>query len=75
MRNKVVFLVIIFLLLLGIVFANSYVQALSRQERLMNCNNCEYNENCEVYYKNNNCIKRNNTCLQRNNNCRRNCSK
>lgn len=75
MRNKVIIFFVIFLLLLGIIFANSYVQALSHQERFINCNNCEYNENCPIHDKHTNCIKPNNQCFQKKYNCKRSCVK
>lgn len=66
MKNKLIFSLIIFIVgLLSVVFVNSYVQALSKQEILEV--NCRQNENC---VQNNNC-RQNENCPQ-NNNCEQN---
>lgn len=80
-KKFVIYSATFILLLLSIVFANSYVQALSRerksQEMMSNCYNyCEQNENCRIYTQNNDdveqSINQNYYCSQENNNCRRN---
>ena len=73
MKKKVIISFSIFILLLIGLFANSYVQALSREERITNGNKCEPYENCPVYYQNNHCMEQNNECLQRNYNNGRHC--
>lgn len=71
MKKKIICSVIIFIIiLLSIVFVNSYAQALSRGERATDCYNnnynCEQNGKCQRYQQNKNCITRNNHCQQRN---------
>lgn len=72
MKKKILFSFIIFvLLLLSVVFANSYMQ-----ERINNCNNnCIQNENCQYYNENEQCINQRNQCIQQNYNCRKDCNR
>lgn len=83
MKNKVIISSVIFiLLLLGIVFANSYVQALSREEKILDnqaenttvnySNIREKTVNCYNYCEQNeNCpiYQENGYCTTRNNHC------
>lgn len=80
MKNKVILAIIVFIILiLGIIFGNSYVQALSRKERLQvnrekgmntNCYNyCEQYDNCPIYQQNGNCQRRNNQYSHENYHC------
>lgn len=86
MKKKLIFSIIIFtLLIVGIIYANSYVQALSRREINnkgeiykdreginINCYNyCEPYEECPVYQQNGNCTRRNSQSSQRNYHCNR----
>jgi len=77
MKNKVIISCIIFiLLLLGIVFANSYVQALTQEQNNKIIEEANYNcprieekaINCYNY-----CEQNDRHCIRRNNHCRRDC--
>ena len=84
-RKIIVSIVIVALVLIGMVCANSYAQAFYKQERMINYNNvCQQNENCPVYQQNescpiyqqnDNCIQQNNQFLQQNNNYMGNCGR
>ncbi len=85
MKNKALFCFIAFvvLLLLGIVFVNSYVQAISRQEKQelrreilnkeMQNNNIIREQTNDIYINyNNNCVQNENCPIyEQNNNCER----
>lgn len=72
MKKKAIFgLVIFIVLLLSIVFANSYERALERGQSVNYCNNnynCEQYENCPIYNDNG-------YCPQQNYRCRSNCGR
>lgn len=86
LKKIVIYSMLFILLLLTFVFANSYVHALSKQERIetleQKVNNNQHNIcrniedrpiNCNNNCEpNNNCINR---CPQKYYNCRRNCNK
>ena len=84
MKNKVIFSLVIFILLiLSVIFTNSYVQALSKEEKWeiknreaknINCNYyCEPNENCPIYQENRSeSVRQNNQHSHHNCNGRRN---
>ena len=84
MKKKIIiYFCISILLVLGLIFASSKVQALSRQEGLgrnqelreeirnNRINKRENNQSCI----NVNCINRDSQCLPKTHNCRRNCNR
>lgn len=69
MKKVIIYIVIFAMLLISLVFVNSYVKAISKEQRF---NDCPYNEKYPICQQDGNCIQQNNQCLQQNDNCIRN---
>ena len=83
MKKVIISIAIFATLLIGVIFANSYVKALSEEERLqMNKEKFEQkvqeNKNCDYFCQQNEnypICQQNDNCLQQNKNSIRNCAR